>query len=64
MAEPITAGLHTLTVGVHAPYATELVRAEMVDRYGPRAYTAGYRVYPPWIHVCSATPGSAASTAT
>lgn len=45
MAEPVTAGLHTLTVGVHAPYAAELVRAEMVDRYGPQAYTAGYRVY-------------------
>ncbi len=45
MAEPVTAGLHTLTVGVRAPYVAELVRAEMVARYGPQAYTAGYRVY-------------------
>ncbi len=45
MAEPVTAGLHTLTVAAPAPYLAELVRGEMVARFGARAYTAGYRVY-------------------
>ncbi|MHB1239201.1 MAG: penicillin-binding protein 1A [Gammaproteobacteria bacterium] len=43
--QPVTASLHALSIGVEAPYVAELVRADMVERYGADAYTAGYRVY-------------------
>lgn len=44
VAEPNTAQLHSLPVEVEASYVAEMVRAEMVQRYGEEAYTAGYRV--------------------
>lgn len=43
-AEPLTAEFHGQVVQVSAPYVAEMVRSEMVERYGPSAYTAGYRV--------------------
>lgn len=42
--QPISARLHNLDVEVSAHYAAEMVRAEMVNRYGPAAYTDGYEV--------------------
>lgn len=42
---PVSAELHTLTTEVEAPYAAEMVRADMVERYGEQAYTSGYQVY-------------------
>src|SRR5690554_4082809 len=43
---PVTAKLHGATIEVSAPYLAEMVRQEMVDRYGEdAAYTSGYRVY-------------------
>jgi penicillin-binding protein 1A len=42
---PITAQLHTLTAEVQAPYVAEMVRSDLVDRFGDDAYTAGYKVY-------------------
>ena len=39
------ATLHSLTIEAEAPYLGELVRAEIVRRYGEDAYTAGYKVY-------------------
>jgi penicillin-binding protein 1A len=45
VAAPVVAELHTPPVVVDAPYAAELARAEMVERYGERAYTEGFRVY-------------------
>lgn len=43
---PVTAQLHGATIEVSAPYLAEMVRQEMVDRYGEdAAYTSGYRVY-------------------
>ena len=43
---PVTARLHGATIEVAAPYLAEMVRQEMVDRYGEdAAYTSGYRVY-------------------
>ena len=42
---PVTASLHGLSIEVYAPYVAEMVRAEMVRRYGNEAYSAGYRVY-------------------
>ena len=39
------ATLHSLTIEAEAPYLGELVRAEVVQRYGEDAYTAGYKVF-------------------
>ncbi|VAX10409.1 Multimodular transpeptidase-transglycosylase [hydrothermal vent metagenome] len=42
---PVTAALHALTPEVEAPYLAEMVRAELVERFGSEAYTQGYQVY-------------------
>ena len=42
---PVTASLHTLNTELDAPYVAEMVRAEMLSRYGTDAYTYGYKVY-------------------
>lgn len=43
---PVTARLHGATIEVSAPYLAEMVRQDMVDRYGAEeAYTGGYRVF-------------------
>ncbi len=44
-AAPVTAALHTSQSEVEAPYIAEMVRAEMVERYGAGAYTNGYTVH-------------------
>ncbi len=45
VVQPITAGTHEVVFEVEAPYLAEMVRAEMVSRYGEEAYTSGMRVY-------------------
>ena len=40
-----TAFYHGATTEVSAPYLAEMVRKEMLARYGQSAYTAGYEVY-------------------
>lgn len=40
-----TAFYHGATTEVSAPYLAEMVRKEMLARYGQSAYTAGYKVY-------------------
>ena len=45
VAEPVTAALHSAAVEVEAPYVAEMVRAEMIGRYGDSIYTSGYSVY-------------------
>lgn len=42
---PITARYHGATSEVLAPYIAEMVRRDMVERYGDDAYTVGYNVY-------------------
>ena len=44
-AAPITASRHAPAIEVEAPYVAEMVRAEMVERFGEDAYTGGYSVY-------------------
>jgi penicillin-binding protein 1A len=44
LAAPETARRHSLQIEVEAPYVAEMVRSEMVRRYGEEAYTGGYRV--------------------
>ncbi len=45
IAQPVTAALHRADIELDAPYIAEMVREEMVNRYGPEAYTGGYDVY-------------------
>ena len=42
--QPDRARLHNARVELEAPYVAERVRRELVDRYGSRVYSAGYRV--------------------
>ena len=43
--QPITAKRYSPDIQVEAPYIAEMVRAEMVERYGAEAYTGGYDVF-------------------
>jgi penicillin-binding protein 1A len=44
LAEPITAHQHVANVQLEASYVAEMVRAEMVAKYGEAAYSDGYTV--------------------
>ncbi len=44
IAEVDMAVLHTVQAEASAPYIAEMVRSEMVERYGPQAYTSGFEV--------------------
>src|SRR5690554_3085556 len=44
-AEPLVASYHGIASEVNAPYIAEMVRQDMVERYGDDAYIKGYRVY-------------------
>lgn len=43
--EPIDASYHAPEIAFSAPYLTEMVRQEMFNRYGDKAYEDGYRIY-------------------
>ena len=43
-SEPVTARYVRPEIGLEAAYVGEMVRAEMVSRYGKEAYTGGYHV--------------------
>ena len=45
LAAPVTAQHHGARIAFSAQYVAEMVRREMLDRYGADAYTAGYSVY-------------------
>ncbi|MAR89384.1 MAG: peptidase [Pseudomonadales bacterium] len=45
VAEPTSAELHGIPVEVSAPYFAEMVRREMVERFGDKADTDGYKVF-------------------
>ncbi|QKT03428.1 penicillin-binding protein 1A [Ectothiorhodospiraceae bacterium 2226] len=45
MAEEDQARAHGPVAELEAPYVAEMVRADMLARFGNEAYTAGYRVY-------------------
>lgn len=42
---PVTAQYHGPTSEVTAPYVAEMVRRDMLSRFGEKAYTEGYSVY-------------------
>ena len=43
-AEPVVSRIHGAQVRLRAPWIAEIARQELLDRYGPEAYTAGYSV--------------------
>ncbi|WP_457664877.1 penicillin-binding protein 1A [Thiolapillus sp.] len=43
--EPVTARLHHARIEVEAPYLAEMVRDQMVKKFGPDTYTSGINVY-------------------
>lgn len=43
--KPITASYHGSSSELNAPYIAEMVRREMLERYGEDAYTLGYKVF-------------------
>ena len=45
VASPVTATHHGAKLSFEAPYVAEMVRKEMIGRYGLAAYNDGYRVY-------------------
>jgi penicillin-binding protein 1A len=45
LVDPVHAEVHGLDEDLEAPYVAEMVRDEMVTRYGESAYTEGYQVY-------------------
>jgi len=45
ISAPVTAELHAPTPEIEAPYFAEMVRAELVERFGNDAYTQGYQVH-------------------
>ncbi|WP_049609187.1 peptidoglycan glycosyltransferase/peptidoglycan DD-transpeptidase MrcA, partial [Yersinia massiliensis] len=44
-SEDIVANYHAPQIAFSAPYLSEMVRQEMIKRYGENAYTDGYQVY-------------------
>ncbi len=45
VAAPVTASFHGAKLAFDAPYAAEMARSEMVNKYGLAAYNDGYHVY-------------------
>ena len=43
--QPVTASYHGTKIDLQAPYVAEMVRQEMVERFGSDAYTEGFKVY-------------------
>jgi penicillin-binding protein 1A len=44
MAEPVMSKLHGTATELSAPYVAEMVRREMLERFGEDTYSAGYKV--------------------
>ena len=42
---PLNASYHARAIEVDAPFVAEMVRQELVERYGEEIYTSGYSVY-------------------
>lgn len=45
VSQPVSAKFHGPVVEVDAPYISEMVRRQLIKRYGTRAYTRGYKAY-------------------
>ena len=45
LAEPVTAKLHMPKIELNAPHVAEMVRSEVYQQYGEKAYVNGYKIY-------------------
>jgi len=45
LLQPVSASLHTADIELEAPYVAEMVRGDMLERYGEDIYIGGYNVY-------------------
>ena len=45
LSQPVTASLHAADIELEAPYVAEMVRGDMLERYGEEIYIGGYNVY-------------------
>jgi penicillin-binding protein 1A len=45
LVEPVAAKYHGSNLDLNASYVAEMARRSVVDMFGPKAYTDGYRVY-------------------
>ncbi len=45
IAVPVTASTHEVQVDVQAPYVAEMVRADVLERYGEEIYSTGMKIY-------------------
>lgn len=45
ISQPITALYHGAKIELEAPYIAEMVRQQMVEQFGPEAYTEGFKVF-------------------
>ena len=45
LTAPVSASLHSPPIEIEAPYVAEMVRNQLVDRYGEDVYSDGYKVY-------------------
>jgi penicillin-binding protein 1A len=45
IAQPVTASRYAPPIEVEAPFVAEMVRAELVERFGEEAYTGGYSAF-------------------
>ena len=45
IAQPVTASRYAPPIEVEAPFIAEMVRADMVERFGEEAYTGGYSAF-------------------
>jgi penicillin-binding protein 1A len=41
---PVTAKLHSPAIEIEAPYVAEMVRQDLIEKYGDDTYTSGFRV--------------------
>jgi penicillin-binding protein 1A len=60
---PVTASLHSNHLLSPAPYIAEMVRKEIVDQYGDKAFTLGLKVYTTIISSLQAKASSAVHSA-
>jgi penicillin-binding protein 1A len=44
VSAPVTAKLHSPRIEIEAPYVAEMVRQDLIEKYGDDTYTSGFRV--------------------
>ncbi|MFQ5659374.1 MAG: penicillin-binding protein 1A [Gammaproteobacteria bacterium] len=45
MHAPVTASLHNPDIEIEAPYVAEMVRKQLIEEYGEKVYSNGYKIF-------------------